>query len=104
MNAILTAEMQTKFLNALNDWAISFKIIGNGGSETPRYSQIMRNKEGVFCLHSTQKSLFFLVNLTEEETEILRRSSAYEFNDLWNEWKALRTDFLLKNHPTISAY
>lgn len=82
---------------------MTFKIIGTP-NETPRYSQIYGNSDiyGLsteFRLQSTQTELFYDVDLTEEETKII--NIVHENLELWNAWKKFRTEFLIKNHPTI---
>lgn len=99
---ILSPEIKGKFLSALNQWANDFKIIGDGGNETPRYSQIMRHPEtDEIVLKSTQKLLFYEVDLTEKEREYMNMVQRHEYTELWNEWKGIRTNFLKQNHPTI---
>lgn len=92
-------ELLNKILTALNLWANTYKLIGTP-NETPRYSQLMINSNGIFELKSTQKNLYYTLNLTEGENEFLNN---IEHNERWNEYKEIRTEFLLKNHKTIST-
>lgn len=88
-----------KITKALENWCIAYKIIGTP-PETPRYSQLMK-REGVFTLHSTQKELFYNLELTESENNFL---ASFEYSDLWEQYKQFRTTYLTTNHPTINAY
>jgi hypothetical protein len=90
-----------KALAALEQWTITFKIMGNGGDETPRYAQLMMKEDDKYVLHSTQKKLFYDLGLTREENRFL---IDMDTDTLWREWKEARTNYLLKNHPTISVY
>lgn len=89
-----------KALDALNQWACDFMIVGNGGNETPRYSQLM-TREGVFVLKSTQKDLFYDLNLTPEEHDALDNVEHYS---RWAQWKEARTAHLLTHFKTIKPY
>jgi hypothetical protein len=96
-------ELTKKILNALNAWAIQFKIMGFP-YETPRYSQLMihngfNHAVDKFDLVSTQtERLFHYLNLTDEENKFL---SNMEFNDRWSQYRDMRNKFLAENHPTI---
>jgi hypothetical protein len=96
-------ELTKKILNALDAWAIQFKIMGFP-YETPRYSQLMihngfNNVVDKFDLVSTQtERLFHHLNLTDEENKFL---SNMEFNDRWYQYRDMRNKFLADNHPTI---
>jgi hypothetical protein len=94
-------ELTSKILDALDEWAVTFKVIGFP-RETPRYSQLMKH-EGKFYLISTQKSTLMheIKGLTEEENDFI---DEMDHNQRWNEYKEMRTRFLLDNHPTIDVY
>ena len=94
-------EILNKILESLNLWANTYKLIGTQ-NETPRYSQLMKNYDNNnFELKSTQKNLYYTLNLTEAENDFL---DSFEHDDLWNQYKEIRTNFLQENHLTIKVY
>lgn len=97
--------IKAKALKALDLWAEHFKFIGNGGDETPRYSQLMRiddrDSDSPYVLKSTQKRLFYELDLTDAEQKWL---SYMDSNERWKAWREMRTAHLLEHHKTIKAY
>lgn len=94
-------ELTEKILQALDKWAIQFKIMGFP-HETPRFSQLMcEHDDDQFRLQSTQRSTLIaeIQGLTKEENIFLMRM---DHNDRWEQYRALRNKFLAENHPTIS--
>lgn len=92
-------ELLPTLLPVLEQWVITYKLIGSE-DETPRYSQLMR-KDGVFVLKSTQKNLFYELDLSPQQIAMLEFSDG---NTVWQWWKEQRTKYLLENHPTLSVY
>ena len=89
-------QIKAKILPVLNQWAVTFKVIGTD-SETPRFSQLL-TKDQKFVLKSTQKDLFYNLDLTEAEERYL---FLMDSQDRWDWYKQIRTNFLAANHPTI---
>lgn len=92
-----------KFIPVLELWCNTFKLIGTP-AETPRYSQIMVNREEDVILESTQKSLFYIPQLTEEEKNIILQAYYDNSDGLWKQWREFRTKYIAENHKTISPY
>ena len=96
MEQLIKDQIKAKILPVLNQWAVTFKLIGTD-SETPRFSQLL-TQGGKFVLKSTQKNLFYNLDLTEAEERYL---FLMDSEDRWNWYKQLRTEFLASKHPTI---
>jgi GNAT superfamily N-acetyltransferase len=94
-----------KILNKLNEWSVTYKLMGSN-DETPRYSQLTYDYDsGRWMLQSTQTNLFYYIDgLTEQEIQILNFIRKTDPNNLWNQYKEIRTEFLLSKHPTIDVY
>lgn len=90
-------KIKSKALERLEQWCVTYKLIGSP-DETPRYSQLMRSGE-TFVLKSTQKELYYELDLTEAENRFLMGADPRK---LWELWKETRTEYLSKNHPTIN--
>ncbi len=93
----------TKALEALDQWANTFMVIGSR-DETPRYSQLMNrydDLEGGWVLKSTQRNLFYHLDLTPEEHEALTLMNP---DERWNQWRKIRTKHLIENYKTINPY
>jgi len=95
----------TKALKALDQWANHFMLIGNGKDETPRWAQLLPRRygefEGEFVLKSTQKDLYYELDLTPAEQRYL---SLMDTNERWNQWREIRTKHLIENYKTINPY
>ena len=95
-----------KIQSTLNQWCRTFVVIGTY-EETPRYSQL-DNRDGKFRLQSTQIQLYYNIHgLTDEENLFLERIQRFKLNSsrsLWNQYKEIRTEFLVKHYPTIDIY
>lgn len=89
-----------KLLPVLEQWCITYKLIGSQ-DETPRYSQLLPLDGENYVLKSTQKRLFYELDLSEAENFLLINTDT---KTLWAWWKDQRTKYLLENHPTISIY
>ena len=104
-NTAKLKDIKAKALKALDLWAEHFKFIGNGGNETPRYSQLMQlndyESDSPYVLKSTQKRLFYELGLNEDEHEALRWMDSEK---RWKWWREVRTAHLIANHPTIKPY
>lgn len=99
--------IKTHILPRLDHWAITFKMIGNGGSETPRYSQLLQDSEGNVILGSTQnyKHFYSLIeDIPKDDYLFLSKCSDFLTNDVWRIYKEERTIFLKENHPTIKTF
>ena len=100
-----------KIQYTLNEWCKTFVVIGTP-NETPRYSQLFftdgAEGKGEAQLQSTQKKLYYpIYGLTEEENRFLKRIQIIQQNrsrSLWNQYKEIRTEFLLEYYPTIDVY
>lgn len=103
MNPQIEKVLIDKFTPVLKLWCNTFKLIGTP-AETPRYSQIMVNREEDVILQSTQKNLFYIPQLTKEEKEIITNAYLEDPDGLWQQWKQFRTQYLTENHKTISPY
>jgi len=95
----------TKALKALDQWTNHFMIIGNGKDETPRWAQLLPRRygefEGEFVLKSTQKDLYYELDLTPAEQRYL---SLMNTDERWNQWREIRTKHLIENYKTINPY
>ena len=56
----------------------------------------------MYELKSTQKDLSEDINLNEEQNDFLYQ--LFLQGDLWDQYKELRTEYLIKNEPKISPY
>ena len=80
-----------------------FMAIGNGGDESPRWfnfgDQHYEEEEGrSLKIMSTQRGgIFFWVPLPLDYPYIL-------VDEFWTQFKTFRTEFLIKNYPTINPY
>tara|TARA_B110000503_G_scaffold137614_1_gene222155 strand:+ start:2104 stop:5778 length:3675 start_codon:yes stop_codon:yes gene_type:complete len=101
-----------KIQATLNEWCRMYVVIGSNNpyaQETPRYSQIGYDHDTKkWKLYSTQKNLYYFIeNLTNEEENFLM-TMHYRYregnNKLWNQYKEIRTEFLLEYFPTIDIY
>jgi hypothetical protein len=93
-----------KIVEQLEAWCVSYEtnIIY---TSTPRYSQVMRTGisfDGEFVLRSTVGGGRMKLDLTEDEIHALDITD--DNQELWDWWKAVRTEYLTANHPTIKAY
>lgn len=94
---------------SLSIWCTKFKLFGFP-DETPRYSQLFTKKDSefyetknhVYELKSTQKDLSEDIDLNEEQNDFLFQ--LFLQGDLWDQYKELRTEYLIKNEPKISPY
>ena len=80
-----------------------FMLIGTP-RETPRYYNFggFDDDTETLKIKSTQNSdLFFTIDCKGLNYNLLR---FYPCNDFWQQFKDYRTEFLLKNYPTINAY
>ena len=94
--------LQDKLIPVLDHWAITFKFIGMGNQESPRWSQVMYDYDNeAIYLCSTQKDLYYYPELSEEETNMLYEYQMDFPTELWNTWKEMRNEYLAKNHSTI---
>lgn len=95
-------QVKNKFIIALDQWCSMFMTIGFP-QETPRYSQIFEKDDtDEYILKSTVSGVWHKVDLTDEEIKFLRGKQLDQ--QLWDWWKRIRTDHLVKNYPTINAY
>jgi hypothetical protein len=111
-------ELVNKILVTLQTWCENYEAKnyekGNfrGMIETPRYSQLARkriNTNKVWALYSTQDSTLFyeIENLTDDEILLLNKLnniSATTPESLWNQYKKIRTEYLIENYPAIDPY
>ena len=95
-------QVKNKFIIALDQWCSMFMMVGFP-RETPRYSQILQDYDtDEYLLKSTISYVWHKVDLTDEEIKFLRGKQ--QDQQLWDWWKRIRTDHLVKNYSTISAY
>ena len=95
-------KIKDKLLEKLDLWCNHFMLIGTM-SETPRYSQILKDYENdKYSLQSTVTSVYYDVEFTKEEEQVLDKMQ--HKGELWNWWKQIRTKHIATKYPTIKAY
>ncbi len=91
--------IQKELENELHKFCQSFMLIGRP-NETPKYLNIYEYDvfNHTLTIASTQKqSLNFTINLDNKIEQYIN------FNEFWEQFKEFRTNFLLKNYPTIDT-
>ena len=85
----------------LHQFCQVYMLMGNGGSESPKYLNIFEYDafKNTLIIASTQKqSLNFTIHLNNKLDDYVN------FNDFWTQFKQFRTNFLIQNYPTIEPY
>tara|TARA_R110002020_G_scaffold354992_1_gene567755 strand:- start:2559 stop:2924 length:366 start_codon:yes stop_codon:yes gene_type:complete len=107
-NKDIIDKYEDRILSALNDYCISYKLIGTNTwerNESPRWMNGAKYDEENHRVYfkSTGCSTYFWVKIDEEDREemqeFLRKNSAW----MWDWFKKRRTNFLIEYHPTIDA-
>jgi hypothetical protein len=96
-----------KFLEELEKHCITYKAIGSGSGESPKWIQFhgmdYDYDDNVILFRSSQRAIGFSIDLTEMlTTEEIKYFYFMPFNKKYDYFKNKKYEYIAENHPTIT--